>query len=186
MRPQVVVTVLGLALACLGLLAVFTRKPATPLQPPVSSGKIATANDGGNEPSRASLPTSLAAPALARIEPVPNHAEYVNQRISELQTLQLNNDANSLKAILSELPNPDRAIRDAAREAAVQFGDRSAIPILKDLADQTDDPTEKSELLAAAEYLALPTLAEHQATRSASRTQPLGSTSTNRVRRPRL
>ena len=82
------------------------------------------------------------------------------QRVAELMALAMNNDSNSFNAIWGELFNKDKAIRAGALEALVQFGDRSAVPRLRDLADRTADPDEKASILSAADYLELPTLDE--------------------------
>ena len=89
-----------------------------------------------------------------------DHEEQVRARIEELMDLAMNDDANSLRTIWSELSNPDKDIRAGALAAVVQFGDRSVVPNLRALAEQTDDPAEKASILAAADHLALPTLIE--------------------------
>jgi hypothetical protein len=91
------------------------------------------------------------------------HEEYVAARVAELGDLAMEDDAASLETILSELTNRDPEIRKAAREAAVQFGSRDAIPKLADVALQTDDAHEKAALTDAVEFLKLPTLTEFQA-----------------------
>jgi len=101
--------------------------------------------------------------------PETNHVQFVHQRIEELNALAMNNDSASLETILSELRNPDRQIRKGALEATIQFEDRAAIPRLKEIAAETDDEEEKSELLAAADYLNLPSLTEYLAQQQAQR-----------------
>ena len=88
------------------------------------------------------------------------HEVYVQNQVAELQELQTRDDAQSLQAILGELTNSDRTIREAAIDATTQFGSRDAIPFLKDLAARTQVPDEKAELLDAADFLALPSLTE--------------------------
>jgi hypothetical protein len=101
-----------------------------------------------------------------------DHEEQVRARIEQLMDLAMNDDANSLKTIWSELSNPDKDIRAGALAAVVQFGDRSVVPNLRALAEQTDDPAEKANILAAADHLALPTLIElHRAQQG----QPAGA-----------
>jgi HEAT repeat protein len=85
---------------------------------------------------------------------------YVAKRIEELQDLGMENDSDSLDTILSELTNRDPRIREAAVDAAVQFGSRDAIPKLEDAAAQTEDAKEKAAILDAIEFLKLPTLTE--------------------------
>jgi hypothetical protein len=101
------------------------------------------------------------------------HEAYVEQRVAELGDLAMADDATSLDTILSELTNRDPEIRNAAREAAVQFGSRDAIPKLTDVALQTDDAHEKAALTEAIEFLKLPTLTEVQAqARAEGKEQP--------------
>ncbi|HTL74502.1 MAG TPA: HEAT repeat domain-containing protein [bacterium] len=76
----------------------------------------------------------------------------------ELEALGMKHDADSLRAILAELMNPDPEIRAAARKAAVQFGDRAAAPELREVAARTEDMDEKRALLEAADFLELPPL----------------------------
>jgi hypothetical protein len=85
---------------------------------------------------------------------------YVQNHVAELQELQTKDDAQSLSAILCELTNTDKTVREAAIDATTQFGSRDAIPVLKDLAARTQMPDEKAELLNAADFLALPSLTE--------------------------
>jgi hypothetical protein len=70
----------------------------------------------------------------------------------------MHHDADSLQIILAELTNPEPDIRAAARKAAVQFGDWSAVPTLRTLAAQTEDLDERRMLLEAADFLELPPL----------------------------
>jgi len=53
---------------------------------------------------------------------------YAAKRVVELQDLGMEDDPASLETILSELANRDPSIREAAVQAAVQFGSRDAIP----------------------------------------------------------
>jgi len=91
------------------------------------------------------------------------HETYVSERVTRLQELAMEDDSASLEIILSELNNRDPEIREAARESAVQFGSRDAIPKLADAALQTDDAHEKAALLDAIEFLKLPSLSEVEA-----------------------
>lgn len=93
------------------------------------------------------------------------HAAYVAQRVAVLQELSMDDQDSSLRTILSELTNRDPQIRKAARDAAVQFASRDAIPDLLQAAAQTEDPEEKKELIEAAEFLKLPSLTEVMAQR---------------------
>ena len=83
---------------------------------------------------------------------------YTQNHVAELQELPTKDDAQSLQAILCELTNSDKTVREAAIDATTQFGSRDAIPVLKDLAARTQAPDEKTELLDAADFRALPFL----------------------------
>jgi hypothetical protein len=61
------------------------------------------------------------------------------------------------------LADADAEKRADARQAAVQSGDRSLIPVLQSAAERVTDAREKAALLEAADFLALPTMSEAQA-----------------------
>jgi len=84
----------------------------------------------------------------------------VEARAAELMQLAMNDDTASLETILKELRNPNRALRDAALQAAIQYGSRDAIPSLNEAAQRTDDENERNQLLSAIEFLKLPSLTE--------------------------
>ena len=87
--------------------------------------------------------------------------KYERETIAQLTTLQANDDAASLAAILAELKNTNSTIRAAAVQAVVQFNDRSAIPVLQKMADATTDTAEKKEIRKAIAYMKLPSLTEY-------------------------
>jgi hypothetical protein len=70
----------------------------------------------------------------------------------------MNDDPASLSNILADLTNPEKEIRDAAIEAAKQFGSTNAIPTLKAVAANTADTEEQIALLEAANFLSLPSM----------------------------
>lgn len=111
------------------------------------------------------------------------HARLVRKRVNELYSLAMNNDTASRDVILSEMKNPNTVIRKAALEAAIQFDDRSVVPYLKEIADQTEDPREKVAILDAIDYINLPSLTEHIAQRKAMGL-PDAPPSTNFLRKP--
>jgi len=88
------------------------------------------------------------------------HKKYQRETMARLAALEMNDDAASLAAILVEMKNPDPKIRSAALQATVQFNDRSAIPALQKIADETQDAFEKTDILKAIEYMKLPSLTE--------------------------
>lgn len=86
--------------------------------------------------------------------------QQVQARTAQLMQLAMNDDAASLETILKEISNPNQAIRQGALEAAIQFGSRDAIPRLQQAAQDTTDANEKAQLLAAIDFLKLPSLTE--------------------------
>ena len=115
----------------------MTAKPGTPAPAETNAGMATT--DGSSEEQ---------------------HEAYVEARSAELMDLAMNDDADSLNTILSELSNRDPKVRETAVQAAVQFHSRDAIPRLQDAALQTDDPKERAAIQEAIEFLKLPTLEE--------------------------
>ena len=111
------------------------------------------------------------APGFGGDSPQAAHEAYVDARTAELRDLSMDNDSASLEIILSELSNRDPEIREAAREAAVQFGSRDAIPNLAEAAQQTDDATEKAALTEAIEFLKLPSITEDRPAQTAGQAQ---------------
>lgn len=112
------------------------------------------------DPGSVTLVTTSPAPVVAAMDTNALHEAAVQAAIDKLQELQANDDPASLKAILTELVNPDKPVRMAAIEATIQFGDRSAIPLLKEQAAATADSEEKKALLDAVEFMSLPTMTE--------------------------
>jgi len=177
MRPKVVVIVLLLATGLLAVIHFATKsvppaRPAADALPSQSKVDSAVSNSFGlpgaakagmvaSPPEIAQAPVSPVVPAAQ--DPAA-HAKYVKQRRNELMALAMNNDVQSRDTILATVKNdPDRQVRAAALEAAIQFDDRSVVPPLKDIADQTTDPDEKQSILDAIDYINLPSLTEYQA-----------------------
>jgi hypothetical protein len=172
MRPKIVIAVILAGFA--GLLGIFFVKrlavppqpappvaaspipvPVAPVVAPVASNKVPL-----NQPVPVAQVANIARIAADTNAAAEEHAAYVQARLDKLDELEANDDADSLHAILAELSNSDKEIRAAAVESTIQFGNRDAIPVLKDLATRTQDPDEKKALLDAADFLALPTMTE--------------------------
>ena len=80
----------------------------------------------------------------------------VDAEVERLQQLSMKDDPASLSNILADLTNPEKEVRDAAIEAAKEFGSSNAIPTLKAVAMNTADTEEQIALLEAASFLAVP------------------------------
>jgi len=176
MRPKVAITVLLLAVVILGT-AIFLSRPARLAHPKTDAGvpgdlpvAQTTTNSSPKKFILSSAPlavTDAMAPATAPpVMQATNPAVNAQDRTAELMALAMNDDTNSLNTIWSELANPDKEIRAGALAAVVQFGDRSVVPRLRELAAQTDDAAEKVSILEAADFLELPSLGVPAATNS--------------------
>ncbi len=182
MRPKIIVGALlaAVALLCVAVLITKTLRPSSTASLPTGGDKTAPSEEPPQRPTQpvvsiASAGTHASTTNTPGTED-PAHSLYVRQRIAQLDALAMKNDAASRDTILSELQNPDKEIRKGALAATIQFGDRSVNPRLREIAAQTEDPAEKAELLAAADYLDLPSLTEVLAERKA-----LGLTNTFRM-----
>ena len=168
MRPKVVVAILLLAVVLMGVI-VLMSKALRPQSTSASadSGKVSPAVAASNNPVKAPAinpPPVVSAAPVAGTNAAAAHAQYVRQQIEKLQALSWNNDVQSRDTILSELKkNPDKEIRAAALEAAIQFDDRSVVPPMQEIAAQTEDPDEKAAILEAIDYINLPSLTEFMA-----------------------
>lgn len=168
MRPKIVIGILllGTGLLLIILLASKAVHPqSTSSLAENSAVSVASANpvNAVKAPVVRPPPVFSIAPVAVADDPAA-HEKYVVQRIKELNALAMNNDTASRDAILAEVKNnPDRRIRAAALQAAIQFDDRSVVPPLQDIAAQTGDPEEKANILAAIDYINLPSLTEYLA-----------------------
>ena len=165
-----IIRILALALVVLAAAFWLHRKTITPLSDPsINSGESETTLKGRNAVASSSL--TLQSPGSLRAEPlIPAGAEsespqekyeaYVNERIAHLADLGTENDPDSLRTILSELTNGDPAIRKAALDAAIQFGNRDAIPAIQDAMLRVDDPEEKVAMAKGIDFLQLTNVTE--------------------------
>jgi hypothetical protein len=169
MRPKIVIGVMVIVVLAIGLVRISRTLRSQP------SGPSADLHSAISSPPLSTKPTISLTPTTAingsgtnpPAAPDPAHAQHVQQRIMELNILAMKSDRASRDAILGELQNPDKEIRKGALEAAIQFGDRSVVPRLKEVAAETQDPAEKAEILAAIDYINLPSLTEYLAAQRA-------------------
>lgn len=175
MRPNVSIPLLLFGAAILVPLLLLHRS-STPQSAPVDA-TTPTAAAPVAKPETVSHQQPVAETSPANTNPGTNNQSnevesnqeaYVEQRISELGDLGMDDDPASLNTILSEVNNRDPRIRKAALDAAIQFGSRDAIPRLTDAAMQTDDPHEKAAIMDAIDYLKLPSLTEVMQQRKAA------------------
>ena len=165
MRPKFVFALLLLALLVLGTAFYFKQylgntalppNPESAVPAPVVSNVMAVA-----------VPPPTPAPAPVAVAPLATNTLTSEQReaaieaeTDRLQQWSMNNDPASLSNILADLTNPEKEVREAAIEAAQQFGSTNAIPTLKAVAANTTDDEEQLALLEAANFLSLPSISE--------------------------
>ena len=161
MRAKILIAALFLAIALLGIVTWFSEREVRSKKPGVRSANsnfsLLTTHSSLPPSSITHLPSQQ--PIASSAEEI--HSQKIRQRIAELNDLAMNSDTNSLNTILAELNNSDKEIRKGALEAVIQFADRAAIARLQEIADRTEDATEKAALLEAIEYLKLPSLTEY-------------------------
>jgi hypothetical protein len=161
MRPKVVFGILLLAVG-IALGAVLLKHLAAPAPAVMVTGNPAPA------PAPAES-APLPAPAPFTAPPPPpltaDQQEATNQaEIDLLMDWSRNDDPQSLSNILADLASSQKEVREAAIEAAKQFGSTNAIPALKAAAMNTTDTDEQIELLQAANFLTLPSIGSIQLT----------------------
>ena len=71
-------------------------------------------------------------------------------------------DPDSIEGVLAALGSSDKTMRAAAIEKAKNFEDRSVVPPLQAAAERLEDAEEKAALLAAIDFINLPSVAELQ------------------------
>jgi len=163
MRPKFVFA-LGCSILLIFGAALFLRQYLGSASAPATGAETVTpapapiSNSGTNG---AQKPEHIvnAPPAPIPLTPEQRQAA-IDAEKDRLFQWSVNDDPASLASILADLTNPEKKIREAAIQAAKQFGSSNAIPVLKDLAANTSDTKEQIALLEAAEFLALPTVAD--------------------------
>jgi hypothetical protein len=143
--------------------AIYLKHRLTPAAAPVAPEAVAVAAPEPPQKSAvADLP--LLPPPAPGPAPVPalspeQQLAAMDEEIERLRVAGLSDDPADLEIILTNLNNPEKEIREAAINAAQQFGSTNAIPALLTAATNAVDPKEKIELTEAAEFIALPSLA---------------------------
>lgn len=150
MKPNLVLGLMLLAILAVGVGAFLKRHPNWPAPVPVAIAAPA--------PRPATVAAPLPPPPTPAVSTTPAPVETPDEEIDHLQEWSRNDDPQSLLNILADLANPDKGVREAAIEAAKQFGSTNAIPALKTAAMNSTDPDEQIEMLQAASFLALPSI----------------------------
>jgi hypothetical protein len=166
MRPNVVAGILFFASGILGVIFLISQavnhevNGKTGLNAPVAQQEPDPPSANQSPGSELVVVSCGSPPAVVPSVQEADSETSSSERVAELMALAENDDSNSLHTICSELTNPDRETRTGALAAVVQFGDRSVVPCLRQLAEQTSDPFEKADITKAADQLALPLLGE--------------------------
>jgi hypothetical protein len=166
MRPKFVFGILLAAIFIVGAVVFFKKK--SPL--PGSVSPVSTANVS-------SAPAPAPAPVVVERKLTPEEQRAaIEAEKDRLYDWSMNSDPQSLSNILGDLISPHKEIRLAAIEAAKQFDDTNAIPVLKSLAanilansantanadanDGNDAPDnqEAIKMIQAADFIALPSV----------------------------
>jgi hypothetical protein len=162
MRPKVVIVILLAGVA--GVTGILLIKHLVSSPPPapiaITEAKPAapqTAPPIANVPPSAPAPVAAAPVVTNTLTPEQRQAA-IDAETARLQQWSMNDDPQSLSNILADLTNPEKEVREAAIEGVQQFGGTNAIPILKNLAANDEDPEEKAALLEAAHFLSLPSI----------------------------
>jgi hypothetical protein len=158
-RLKVVILVVLAAGAGAGLMAILMEHGgAGPLPSPASAPGNPSVYPPDPAASANSAPESV--PPAAPPADEEQRLRQIRAKKSEINQLADRGDAAALDAILDQLNQPEREVRQAALAATMRLDNRAAIPRLKQVADATEDAEEKKSLLDAADYLALPSPAE--------------------------
>ena len=108
-------------------------------------------------PSTALPPLLPASIPVATLTPAQRQAA-IDTELAQLREDSMSDNPADLTNLLAGLTSPENEIREAAIQALEQFGDTNAIPALQATAANATDPKEQAELLAAANFIALPSV----------------------------
>lgn len=153
MSPKFVFAIL-LPAVLLAVLAIFLKQHFNPV-PSAPVASVVPTSPPAPAPDVSPLPVTPPPVAPAPVAKAMT-SEDIQAEKDRLSDWEMNNDPQSLSNILADLNSPEKDIRMAAISATVQFNDTNAVPILRNIATNTDDPDEKVALLKAADFLALP------------------------------
>jgi hypothetical protein len=156
MKPKFFFALVPLVLLVLGAVFLLKQRLGNVSTPAPASVESATSFPGA---SVAPSPAPISAkPAPANALAPEQQEAAIDAETDRLQQWSMNNDPASLSNILADLTNSEKEVREAAIEAAKEFGNSNAIPTLKSVAAKTADTEEQIALLQAADFLALPSI----------------------------
>ena len=166
MRPQIVIALLVFMAVGLGGVFYFKQHSA-PVAVTAPTEAVAIAPESiASTPN----PTVVASATVEKVVPLPvavaapaaetpeQHQAVIDTETDRLQQLSASSDPADVPKILADLSSPEKAIREAAIQAAKQVGGDDAVAALKAAAVKATDPKEKIEMQEAADFIALPSL----------------------------
>ncbi len=163
MKLNVALGLLLLAVLAAGGAVYLKRHLNAPPPAPVAAAPAPNTVSGPASLPRPSPIVSVAPARSPALTPEERQAA-IDAEIDRLLDWARNNDPQSLSNILADLNNPDKDVREAAIEAAKQFGSTNAIPALKAAAMNSTDTDEQMDMLEAASFLALPSINDSKPT----------------------
>jgi hypothetical protein len=150
MRPKVVLAILLAGVLAVGSI-IYLKSHSSAPAPNTAPASAA--------PTPTPAPAPAPAPVVVKKILTPEQRQAaIDAETDRLQEWSMSDDPASLSNILADLSNPEKEIREAAIEAAKQFGSSNAIPTLKAVAANTPDTEEQIALLEAANFLSLPSM----------------------------
>jgi hypothetical protein len=180
MRPKIVFAILLIAA---GVIAVAVMLPKVFNPQPVAAPAQVTAPPSNPVPAfKPAVVISTPPVAVANVDATPpaavtnedtnavsDHEEYVSKRSDELMELAEQTSPEAHQQIVNELTNSDVGIRKAALDALEQANDRSVVPQMQQIANQTDDADYKQAIEDAIDFINLPSLSEVMKERKAQK-----------------
>jgi HEAT repeat protein len=157
MRPKFVFALILLVALVLGA-ALYLKQHLGNAARPSASPEIATPAPAVSNAVMNVASQSTATPTVTNTMTPEQRQAAIDAETDRLQQLSMKDDPASLSAILADLTNPEKEVREAAIEAAKQFGSSNAIPTLKAVAADTTDTGEQIALIEAADFLSLPSI----------------------------
>jgi len=172
MRPKIILVILLIAAGVVAIAALLSK--TSKISPNQTIGiPTITAVTSTNSTLVAPAPTIAVSPALTatntNTNAVMSREERIQKRADEFMVLASLNDPKAHQKIVDALYDSDRAIRKTALDALEQANDRSVIPDMQKVADQTDDRDDKQAIEDAIEFIKLPSLTEYRNARKAAK-----------------
>lgn len=167
MRPKIVLGVLAIpALLLFGLSFLLSGNHRPEAQAPSvaaisSSPARPSSQESTPAPVTISKKVTSAVSLQSQRQPSAEEKEAlekasIRNTLGEIETHLAERDDLALGIFLDRLRHPEKQVREAALDAIKQLDDKAAIPRLKELAENTEDPSEKRALLDAIEFVELP------------------------------